>query len=261
MPDFAGYLLIFLGGILVIAGLTRPQIDEFADQNIDLRIEDRLRNSILRYRRAGIILGAMLIGLGWYTSSASLPESSDPEPAAPSPAVGEIARLLTFESEFIKIELPSDWTAIYLFGQKLPDLDLSELPRSVRSSILAIPTGTDELHFFAFDKNYNATLVILSSRINTTDVAMLLDRRGSLYNWIGVPVATMQSGLIINGKDAGTLVLEPMHRYEFFREKQYLVATETDAFVMIFSTLDDDFPDLEPLFEEIANSFHVLTGL
>ena len=77
----------------------------------------------------------------------------------------------------------------------------------------------------------------------------------------GVPVAAMQSGLIINGKDAGTLVLEPMHRYELFREKQYLVTTETDAYVMIFSTLDDDFPGLEPLFEKIASSFHVLTGL
>ncbi len=66
---------------------------------------------------------------------------------------------------------------------------------------------------------------------------------------------------MINGMDAGTLVLEPMHRFELFREKQYLVATERKTYVMIFSTAARNYQDRESIFDEIANSFHVLAGL
>ena len=68
----------------------------------------------------------------------------------------------------------------------------------------------------------------------------------------------MEAGLVINGLDAGIMVLEPMHRFELFREKLYLVTTESQTYTLIFSTLADGFQEREPMFEDIAGSFRVL---
>ena len=168
------------------------------------------------------------------------------------------ARHRIFESNFIEIELPGGWTATDAFGLEISDLDTSKLPRAVQISISAIPIGNEELHLFAFDKDNRATLVILASDIEGVSVSLQLDRRESLYTWIGVPVAETQAGLIINGIDAGILVLDPIHRYELFREKQYLVTTEKQTFFLIFSTLADFYQEREPMFEDIASSFRVL---
>ena len=100
--------------------------------------------------------------------------------------------------------------------------------------------------------------MILASDIEGVSVSLQLDRRESLYTWIGVPVAETQAGLIINGIDAGILVLDPIHRYELFREKQYLVTTEKQTFFLIFSTLADFYQEREPMFEDIASTFRVL---
>ena len=55
------------------------------------------------------------------------------------------------------------------------------------------------------------------------------------------------------------MVLEPMHRFELFREKQYLVSTEEQTYTLIFSTLARSYEDSEPMFEEIVGSFRVLS--
>ena len=259
MPEPVVYLLFALGAVLVIGGFAKPRRSDSAVKNVDLRVEDRLRLGLHQYRRAGLILGAMIIGLGWYGGSApSLPDSAAPEPATQSPTVVGSAHHRIFESNFIEIELPGGWTATDAFGLEISDLDTSKLPRAVQISISAIPIGNEELHLFAFDKDNRATLVILASDIEGVSVSLQLDRRESLYTWIGVPVAETQAGLIINGIDAGILVLDPIHRYELFREKQYLVTTEKQTFFLIFSTLADFYQEREPMFEDIASSFRVL---
>ena len=55
------------------------------------------------------------------------------------------------------------------------------------------------------------------------------------------------------------MVLEPMHRFELFREKQYLVSTEEQTYTLIFSTLARSYEDSEPMFEETVGSFRVLS--
>ncbi|MCH8892759.1 MAG: hypothetical protein IIB32_04590 [Chloroflexi bacterium] len=259
MPQPVVYLLFALGAVLVMGGFAKPRRFDSALKMIDLRIGDRLRLGLNQYRRAGLIIGALIIGLGWYGGNApSLPDSTEPPDATQSPTVLESGGHLIFESDFIKIELPGDWTATDAFGFDILDLDTSKLPRAVQISISAIPIGIEELHLFAFDKDYRATLVILASDIEGVSVSLQLDRRESLYTWIGVPVAETQAGLIINGIDAGILVLDPIHRYELFREKQYLVTTEKQTFFLIFSTLADFYQEREPMFEDIASSFRVL---
>lgn len=256
MPQLVVYLLVALGAVLVIGGFAKPRRFDSTVKMIDLRIEDRLRLGLYQYRRAGLILGAMIIGLAWYGGNApSLPDSTKPSAATQSPTVlGSVGHRI-FETDVIKIELPGGWTATDAFGFDILDLDTSKLPRAVQISISAIPIGNEELHLFAFDKDYRATLVILASEIEGASVLLQLERRGSLYTWIGVPVAETQAGLMINGIDAGTMVLDPIHRYELFREKQYLITAEKQTYILIFSTLADLYPEREPIFDDIASSF------
>jgi len=260
MPQPVVYLLFALGAVLVMGGFAKPRRFDSALKMTDLRIGDRLRLGLNQYRRAGLILGALIIGLGWYGGNApSLPDSTEPTAATQSPTVLESGGHLIFESDFIKIELPGDWTATDAFGFDILDLDTSKLPRAVQISISAIPIGIEELHLFAFDNDYRATLVILASaKREGASVFTQLERRGALYTWTGVPVAETRSGLTINGFDAGILVLDPIHRYELFREKQYLVAAEKQTYILIFSTLADLYQEREPMFDDIASSFRVL---
>ena len=164
------------------------------------------------------------------------------------------------ESNYIEIELPGGWTAHDVLGLGISNLDSALLPRSYQVSIAAIPMRNDDLHLFAFDKDFQATLVILANNTDGASVSTQLDRRWVLYTWIGVPASEIRADLVINGLNAGSMVLEPMHRFELFREKQYLIATEEQTYTLIFSTLARSYPDSEPMFEEIAGSFRVLSG-
>ena len=143
MPVSVVYLLILLGAILVVRGFSEPQRVEFAVKKSKLRIQDWIHIGLHQYRRGGIVLGAMIIGLGVYGSSASLPESEAPEPTASSSTV--INDYRKFESDSIQIDLPGGWTAIDVLGLDISDLDLSEFPKPVQRSISAIPIGNEEL--------------------------------------------------------------------------------------------------------------------
>jgi len=258
MPNSIVYLLFALGVVLVIGGIARPSRLAKVEKSDGLGSGERLRLGLYRHRGAGLIIGTMVILLLWFeVSSPSTPDSSAPDPAVRSPAA-ESAGHRMFESDFIQIKLPSDWTATNAFGLEIPDLDYSPLPRAAQVSISAIPMGNEDLHLFAFDGDYQATLVITSGDIEVDTVSEHLDRRWALYTWIGVPVAEMAAGLVINGREAGIMVLEPMHRFELFREKQYLVTTESQTYTLIFSTLADGYQEREPMFEDIAGSFRVL---
>ena len=202
----------------------------------------------------------MVIGLIWYAvSPSSSPDNTALESAAPSPAAPGNAGHRIYESDFIEIELPGGWTATDVSGLGIPDLDSSQLPRAYQVSISAIPMKNEELHLFAFDRDYRTTLVILANDTDAASVSTQLDRRWALYTWIGVPVSETRAVLVVNGMEAGTMVLEPMHRFELFREKQYLVATEKQTYTLIFSTLARSYQESEPMFEEIAGSFRVLS--
>ncbi len=258
MPESLVYLLFALGVVLVIGAVARPKRLGEVEKPDDLSAGERLRLGLYRYRQGGFIIGVMVLLLVWFeVSSPSTPDSPASDHAAQTPAA-EIVGQRIFESAYIEIELPSDWTATDAFGLEIPDLDYSPLPRAAQVSISAIPMGNERLHLFAFDGDYGSTLVIIAGDIEVDTVSKQLDRRWALYTWIGVPVAEMKPGLKINGLDAGIMVLEPMHRFELFREKQYLVATESQTFTLIFSTLFDNYQEREPMFEDIARTFRVL---
>jgi len=260
MPEAVAYLLFALGAVLVVGGIVRPHRLGNAARPEDPRIRDRLRLGFLRYRRPGLVLGAMAVGLLWYVVSPSQgPDQTIPGPASNAPAAAESAANRIYESDYIKIELPGGWTAIDVLGLGILDLDSSRLPRAYQVSIAAIPMTNDDLHLFAFDKDMQTTLVILANDTEGASVSTQLDRRWAIYTWIGVPVTETRADLGINGMDAGSMVLEPMHRFELFREKHYLIATEEQTYTLIFSTLSRSYQDSEPMFEEIAGSFRVLS--
>ena len=252
------YLLFAMGVVLLIGGIARPHRLGKAENTAGLRTRDRLRMGFFRYRHAWLILGAMVVGLVWYAGNEpSTPGPTSVVPEAKSTAA-ETGGSRMFKSDFIEIELPGGWTATDVSGLEIPDLDYSMLPRAFQVSISAIPMGNEELHLFAFNRDFRTTLVIIAGDIEVASVSKRLDRRWALYTWIGVPVAEMQAGLVINGLDAGIMVLEPMHRFELFREKQYLVRGERQTYTLIFSTLTDSYQEREPMFESIAGSFRVL---
>ncbi len=258
MPESLVYLLFALGAVLVIGAIARPNRLAKVERPDGLSAGERLRLGLYRYRRGGFIIGTMVLLLVWFeSSSTSTPDSAAPDPAAQTPAP-EIVGQRIFESAYIEIELPSDWTATDAFGLEIPDLDYSPLPRAAQVSISAIPMGNEQLHLFAFDGDYGSTLVITAGDVEADTVSRQLDHRWALYTWIGGPVAEMEAGLVINGLEAGIMVLEPMRRFELFREKLYLVATESQTYTLIFSTLADGFQEREQMFEDIAGSFRVL---
>ena len=223
MPESLLYLLFALGAVLVIGAIARANRLGEAERPEGLLPGERVRRGLYRYRRGDFIIGLMV----WFEiSSPSTPDPAALGPIAQTPAPESVGQRI-FESEFIQIELPNDWTATDAFGLEIPDLDYSPLPRAAQVSISAIPMGNWQLHLFAFDGDYGSTLVIIAGDIEVDTVSGQLDRRSALYTWIGVPVPEMETGLKINGLEAGIIVLEPMHRFELFREKQYLVATNS----------------------------------
>ena len=260
MPDSAVYLLFALGAVLLVGGIVKPHRLGNAANPGGLRIRDRLRLGLFRYRRPGLVLGVIVAGLLWYVVSPS-PAPDDPitEPAASPTATAGSAAKRIYQSEYIEIELPGGWTAHDVLGLGILDIDSSQLPRAYQVSIAAIPMRNDDLHLFAFDKDFQATLVILANDTDAASVTTQLDRRWALYTWIGIPVWETRADLVINGMDAGSMVLEPMHRFELFREKQYLVSTEEQTYTLIFSRLARSYEDSEPMFEEIVGSFRVLS--
>ncbi len=258
MPESLVYLLFALGAVLVIGAIARPNRLAKVERPDGLSAGERLRLGLYRYRRGGFIIGTMVLLLVWFEiSSPSTPDPTALDPAAESPTAENVGHRI-FESAYIEIELPSDWTATDAFGLEIPDLDYSPLPRAAQVSISAIPMGNEQLHLFAFDGDYGATLVIIAGETEVDTVSKQLDRRWALYTWTGVPVAEMEAGLVINGLEAGIMVLEPMHRFELFREKLYLVTTESQTYTLIFSTLADGYQEREQMFEDIAGSFRVL---
>jgi hypothetical protein len=261
MPESAFYLLFALVAVLVVGGIVRPHRLGNAAKSGSPSIRDRLRAGLHRYRWPGLVLGAMAVGLVWYAvSPPPAAEHTLPEPAANPPAALEDSGSRVYESEFIEIELPGGWTANDVSGLGIPDLDSSQLPKAYQVSIAAIPMRNDDLHLFAFDKDFQTTLLILANDTDAATVSTQLDRRWVLYTWIGVPVSETRTDLVIDGNEAGTMVLEPMHRFELFREKQYLVATDERTYTLVFSTLARFYQNKEPMFEEIAGSFRVLPG-
>ena len=258
MPESLVYLLFALGVVLVIGAIARPSRLAKVERPDGLTVGERIRLGLFRYRRGGFIIGTMVLLLVWFEiSSPSTPGSTAPDPAAQTQAPEAIGQRI-FESAYFQIELPADWTATDAFGLEIPDLDYSPLPRASQVSISAIPMGNEQLHLFAFDGDYGATLVIIAGDIEVDTVSKQLDRRWALYTWIGVPVAEMEAGLVINGLEAGIMVLEPMHRFELFWEKLYLVTAGNQTYTLIFSTLADGYQEREPMFEDIAGSFRVL---
>ena len=87
MPESAVYLLFALGAVLVVGGIVRPHQLGAAAKPGGLRIRDRLRLGLLRYRRPGFVIGVIAVGLLWYVVSPSpAPDETVMEPAA-SPTV------------------------------------------------------------------------------------------------------------------------------------------------------------------------------
>ena len=86
MPEAVAYLLFALGAVLVVGGIVRPHRLGNAARPEDLRIRDRLRLGLLRYRRPGLVLGVMAVGLLWHVVSPSQgPGQTIPGPVSSPP--------------------------------------------------------------------------------------------------------------------------------------------------------------------------------
>ena len=122
MPESLVYLLFALGAVLVIGAIARPNRLAKVERPDGLSASERLRLGLYRYRRGGFIIGTMVLLLVWFEiSSPSTPDSTAPDPGAQTPAP-EIVGQRIFESAYIEIELPSDWTATDAVGVVILDI-------------------------------------------------------------------------------------------------------------------------------------------
>jgi len=66
MPESAAYLLFAFGVVLLIGSIIRPRRLNNAEETVGPRLQDKVRSGLRKYRRAGLVIGLMVIGLICY---------------------------------------------------------------------------------------------------------------------------------------------------------------------------------------------------
>ncbi|MAF39404.1 MAG: hypothetical protein CL696_11120 [Chloroflexi bacterium] len=112
MPESLVYLLFVLGVVLVISAVARHERLGEVEKPDGLSAGERLRLGLYRYRPGGFIIGVMVLLLVWFevSSPSTLDDSQATGPVAQTREQEVIGQRI-FESAYIEIKLPSDWTA------------------------------------------------------------------------------------------------------------------------------------------------------
>ena len=75
MPESAAYLLFAFGVVLLIRSIIRPRRLNNAEKTICPRLLDSVRLGLRKYRRAGLVIGLVVIALIWYPFINTRPDS------------------------------------------------------------------------------------------------------------------------------------------------------------------------------------------
>jgi len=161
-----------------------------------------------------------------------------------------------------QIDLPETWEA-----QDLTVLPFEVLLEAVsldfRWAALIEQFQPESFPFFAIDaeseeKITNLSIMLRDDPIPTT-ISALIGGTEDLFRGTGIQVPATDSGLTIGGLEAGSM--RASAPTGFFRSElvnYFVQLSPTVVYSLVFATGADEFPALEPVFEQIAESFRVL---
>ena len=75
MPESAAYLLFAFGVVLLIGSIIRPRRLNNAEETVGPRLQDKVRLGLRKYRRTGLVIMLVVIGLTWYPFINTRPDS------------------------------------------------------------------------------------------------------------------------------------------------------------------------------------------
>ena len=75
MPESAAYLLFAFGVVLLIGSIIRPRRLNNAEETVGPRLQDKVRLGLRKYRRTGLVIKLVVIGLTWYPFINTRPDS------------------------------------------------------------------------------------------------------------------------------------------------------------------------------------------
>jgi hypothetical protein len=86
---------------------------------------------------------------------------------------------------------------------------------------------------------------------------MLIIQLEAAYEQMGIEVVSSESGLEINGLDAGRIGIRLMMGPFGIQQYQYLYVLDTDLWIVTMAVDENEWETYEPIFVQIAESFRL----
>ena len=167
----------------------------------------------------------------------------------------------------IQIDLPETWVFFDPIEQTYEaflEMLRRQSPELVSRAEKYIAPNLEEIEVFAFDTesvNILDNLAIgFQELLFPTALPTLVNQLEA--GWLADPghrLVSSESDLTVGGLSAGRLVGSASANLSDLMQVQYVLLSEpSTAFILVFASGADSFERLEPVFEEIAQSFRVL---
>ncbi len=193
------------------------------------------------------------------------PASPTPLPATPTPA-GWTEQ----QADALTIWLPSDWQVIdFTAGDAQAVFDDLKARDPNLAAIVGSAEALQDAAFWAFHAvdaasfadNLNIRRTPLDDQ-PIEDMQAVIDAVVAQYQQIGFQVIASDAKLNIGGQPAGHIAFSfeldaQSNQSDSIQGRQYLVATDTDLWILSYSTTSASITDQEPVFEQSALSFRV----
>lgn len=209
------------------------------------------------------------------------PTPIPPSPTAPPPTAAPVtptpdgsAELVAAgwaerQTDALSIQLPSDWEVIdFCAGDLQTVFDNLQKRNPDLARIIGSPEALQDAAFWAFRSVGSAATFADNLNIRRTplngqqieDMQAVVDPVAAQYQELGFQVLAVDANLVIGNQPAAHIVFsfeintasdQPLS----IQGHQYLVATDTDLWILSYSANSDTIAELAPVFQQSAMSF------
>lgn len=223
---------------------------------------------------AGALLALLLVGCPGPAQPTATPASPTPAPptqapATPTPDGAPSMAWVEQQTDLLTIRLPSDWKVIdvgagdaqAIFDElKASDPDLAAIVGSAEAF-----QGTVFWAFRDVDASFAENVNIRRTPLEgerIEDMQAVIDAVVAQYQEVGFQVTASDAKLSIGGQPAGHIAFSfelnaASDQPTSIHGRQYVVATDTDLWILSYSASLDSITALAPVFEQSALSFRV----
>ncbi len=198
-----------------------------------------------------------------------VPPTATPLPATPTPAGAPSMAWVEQQTDALTIRLPADWTVIdFSAGDAQAIFDELKTSNPDLAAIIGSPEAFQGTVFWAFHDTgagFADTLNIRRTPLEgarVEDMQAVIDAVVAQYQQVGFQVSASNARLSIGGQPAGHIAFSfqlnaASDQPTSIQGRQYVVATDTDLWILSYSTSPDAITALAPVFEQSALSFRV----